>query len=971
MGKWHIDWRLLPTHRRAVARRILARYRAGERNFQGVDLRGVVLSGQCLCKADFSHADIRGADFAGADLRGAQLRQAQAGVRTVWQWLAGGLAIALGAMIGFLSTRIAVLIFSADTSEFISGLISLAILGLYCGMVLQFSLLKGTTITLLSTATIGMLVGILSVGLNNVDLGFTTLYAAEGVVLIIGVVGAACLLLAVTQALTLSNRRLASLGAAAGAVSVPTLMSGPIADNLDIRGTLLTIAIAISIVQFTQRLAQQTLAGDPRHQLIRAFVVAVVAVRGTRFQEANLTQVDFAAAQLRYADLRAARVDYGRWAGAQGLALVHWGNCPMAHPALQQLLVWRDLKQQSDLSGLNLAAIDLSYLYLRGVNLKGANLIGTNLQGSDLSHANLSLVQGLGANFRQAILTGACVEGWVIDSNTCLADVDCDYVYRLEHPKLGTDDRERYPSSGVFEPGDFTKLFQVVLNTVEMIFRNGIDREAIAQTLEAVKATYDDRIKLRGIEDKGDGFFKLSLGVPEGLDKATLHQEFKSLYQAHLKHIEDRYQAHLVTAQQQVDHYQKTTTELTQILKQLTSGSVSDPEPLSTDDRQVILTFWDGSLAQGYPVTADIRVGALAAPLKFHASLPPAPELVQLYQDWQTLYRQAFGNCSRIHFKDHQDLTNVSYQELHLLAEQLTQMLRSWLESPTFRLIADKLRETFLPDQAIRVFIQTEDIWLRRLPWQAWQFLLDYPKAEIALSGMSLENASRRGYRRRTRVLAVLGNSAGIDVEADQQLLKSLDRSQVDVVFLSEPDRKQFHDTLWNRQGWDVFYFSGHSYSEQDGYSGAMQLNAFDQLAVKDLQFALAEAVEQGLQLAILNSCDGLGLAQELCALKIPQIVVMKEPVPDLVAQHFLAYLLQALAADKSLCVAIREARQQLSSLEDQYPFASWLPTLFQTTTQAIAPRLTSTLETSANDGCREASAEKKVEPPGPWRLES
>jgi hypothetical protein len=217
---------------------------------------------------------------------------------------------------------------------------------------------------------------------------------------------------------------------------------------------------------------------------------------------------------------------------------------------------------------------------------------------------------------------------------------------------------------------------------------------------------------------------------------------------------------------------------------------------------------------------------------------------------------------------------------------------------------------------------------------------------------MSLENASRRGYRRRrTRVLAVLGNSAGIDVEADHQLLKSLDRSQVDVVFLSEPDRKQFHDTLWDRQGWDVFYFSGHSYSERDGYSGAMQLNAFDQLAVKDLQFALAEAVEQGLQLAILNSCDGLGLAQELCALKIPQIVVMKEPVPDLVAQHFLAYLLQALAADKSLCVAIREARQQLSSLEDQYPFASWLPTLFQTTTHAIAPRLTSMLENSADEG--------------------
>ena len=941
MGKWYVYRRLLSPHRMAGANRVLELYRAGERNFQGQDLRGVVLQGQCLCDADFSQADIRGADFSGADLSRARFRQAQAGVGTSWQWLARGLAIVLGLMTGFLSTRITALLISSDVSTPGAGIISIMVLALCCGMVYRLSLLKGITITLLSAALIGMSAGISTIVSKHIGLGFTTLHFAEEVVLTIGVVSVLSLLSTVTQVLVTHNSYLTSLGATVGAISVPLMMSGPVADNLDFRGTFLAILIAIVIVQFCCRLAKQVIAGEAQHSLMRSFMVTVTATLGTRFQDANLATVDFSEARLYHTDLRAACTDYSRWDRAQGLAFACWGKSSLADSIVQHLMVWRTPEGQFDFSQMNLAGTDLSYINLQGVNLKGANLIRANLQGSDLSDANLTLVQGLGTNFRQATLTGACVQGWAIDHDTDLAEVDCQYVYRLEHPRPGTDDRERYPSSGVFEPGDFTRMFHVVLNTVEMIFRNGIDREAIAQTLEQVKATHDDRIRLYGIEDRGDGFFRLSLGIPDGLDKANLHQEFKSIYQTHLKQIEDRYQAHLITAQQQVEHYQRTTTELTHILKQLTSDSRRDTERISTDDRQVILTFWDGSLEQGYPVTADIRVGILTEPLKFHASLPPAPELARLYQEWQTLYRQAFSNCSRIQFKEYQDITNLSYQELNLLAEQLSKGLRSWLDSPTFRLIADKLREKFLPNQEIRVLIQTEDIWLRRLPWQVWQFLSDYPKVEIALSSMSLENVSRNEYNRsQTRVLAVLGNSSGIDIETDQRLLKSLDRSQVDVVFLSEPNRKQFHDTLWDQQGWDVFYFSGHSYSDLDGYSGAMQLNSFDQLAVKDLQFALAKAVEQGLQLAILNSCDGLGLAQEFCALKIPQIVVMKEPVPDQVAQHFLAYLLQALSAEKSLCVAIREARQQLSCLEDQYPFASWLPTLFQTTTQAIAPRL-------------------------------
>ena len=80
------------------------------------------------------------------------------------------------------------------------------------------------------------------------------------------------------------------------------------------------------------------------------------------------------------------------------------------------------------------------------------------------------------------------------------------------------------------------------------------------------------------------------------------------------------------------------------------------------------------------------------------------------------------------------------------------------------------------------------------------------------------------------------------------------------------------------------------------------------------------------MQLAIFNSCDGLGLACELQDLQIPQIIVMREPVPDKVAQEFLKYFLVAFSNGLSIYMSVRTAREKLQGLEDEYPGASWLP---------------------------------------------
>ncbi|NEQ18358.1 MAG: hypothetical protein F6K44_33750 [Moorea sp. SIO3E2] len=62
-----------------------------------------------------------------------------------------------------------------------------------------------------------------------------------------------------------------------------------------------------------------------------------------------------------------------------------------------------------------------------------------------------------------------------------------------------------------------------------------------------------------------------------------------------------------------------------------------------------------------------------------------------------------------------------------------------------------------------------------------------------------------------------------------------------------------------------------HSGTSQEGQRGEIQLNQTERLTIDDMRFALKKAIgrrpryanARGLQLAIFNSCDGLGLASE------------------------------------------------------------------------------------------------------------
>ena len=115
---------------------------------------------------------------------------------------------------------------------------------------------------------------------------------------------------------------------------------------------------------------------------------------------------------------------------------------------------------------------------------------------------------------------------------------------------------------------------------------------------------------------------------------------------------------------------------------------------------------------------------------------------------------------------------------------------------------------------------------------------------------------------KQVRILAILGNSSGIDIETDRKLLKSLPNAEV--IFLVEPSRQELDEWLWHRAGWDILFFAGHSNSQSDGKAGQLDINSTEKITIAQLRNALNRALRSGLQLAIFNSCEGLGAANQL-----------------------------------------------------------------------------------------------------------
>jgi len=352
---------------------------------------------------------------------------------------------------------------------------------------------------------------------------------------------------------------------------------------------------------------------------------------------------------------------------------------------------------------------------------------------------------------------------------------------------------------------------------------------------------------------------------------------------------------------------------------------------------KVVVLKLDGDFEQGFRVTLEIGEDGKLRSVPATGKLPPIPEISQIYESWQYAFR-SLGSRFRLEWEEEEEETDDSVvrfspgvnSSCKNFNDQLKESINDWLDSKDFRPIKNKLLLQLNSSDKVRVIIQTDEKRLWQLPWGIWNFFDDFPNAGVALSTIEhipVKYSVSKAPTDKIRILAILGNHTGINVEADRKELNKL--VDADIEFLDEPERSDF-EALWDKS-WDILYFAGHSKTE--GEEGIINFNKNESLRLGELKDTLRRAIQNGLKLAIFNSCQGLGLAYELASLHIPQVIVMREPVPDRVAQEFLKYFLKAFSNGRPLYTSVRDAQaklRELQRLEERFPGASWLPVICQ-----------------------------------------
>lgn len=378
------------------------------------------------------------------------------GFITGWDWVTRGVLAIAGTMaftIGISSSRSGVLGFAGKWANLWVGVIGFGMV-VYSEQSLQYLLERYTPYVLTGTTNSLIQTWFENTFNPNADeaIYYTTLVIVTGVV---GIV----LLEAVSIALVQPVNTL--LAIAIGYIWIPIWLGRfGLGESWPRLGGAITTAIAI--IGLGMYVGWQALAGDRRYGFANQAVVAFTSkwLRGTRFQDANLMDANFAGATVSYANFSNTTLTRVSWFQAKALDLAHFAENPLKSKPVQDLAT-TGRGQGMVLDRLSLPGIDLAGADLARASLIDTDLREANLQDADLSGAKLCHTQLDRADLTGACLTGAVIQCWQITAATKLDGVECDYFYtRLPTPDNPDPGRQPEDNQRVFEPGDFADFIQ-------------------------------------------------------------------------------------------------------------------------------------------------------------------------------------------------------------------------------------------------------------------------------------------------------------------------------------------------------------------------------------------------------------------------------------------------------------------------------------------------------------------------------
>ena len=271
--------------------------------------------------------------------------------------------------------------------------------------------------------------------------------------------------------------------------------------------------------------------------------------RSVNFSSADLSETELSRTNLLNAELYAADLSRSNLYAAS-----------LIESDLREARLYRANLEGACLNRADLRFSDFSRSCLVEASLAGANLTEADFYQCDLSKASLSRTHALRTNFARSTFTGAYLQDWNINCDTDLDGVICDYVL------LSSDSQGRRPRQGTFMPDEFSALFQKALDTVDLIFKDGIDWQAFFQSFQELRGRYSDQdLNIQAIEKKGGGAFVIRLEVPPELEKSSIESDIKALYESKLVLLEHRYRAELNAKNSEISAYKEQSTNMVKI----------------------------------------------------------------------------------------------------------------------------------------------------------------------------------------------------------------------------------------------------------------------------------------------------------------------------------------------------------------------------------------------------------------------
>jgi hypothetical protein len=350
--------------------------------------------------------------------------------------------------------------------------------------------------------------------------------------------------------------------------------------------------------------------------------------------------------------------------------------------------------------------------------------------------------------------------------------------------------------------------------------------------------------------------------------------------------------------------------------------------------KEIIIRLGDGTIQDGFNhVNVELK-SANTTQWEDRSKLAPNPELQQLLNHWQVIYPAAIQTLSpgltQSPVFDTDTITNVSSQDLVELNYNFRTAINHWLNLGEFRKIDRRLRTDLNVADRIVVIVVSEQLQIWRLPWHFWDLFDDYHHAVEVFCKPRFTDVSQIKPQPNGKVdiLTLAGRDPQLNLNTD--FLKALPKASIQT--LETTSAFDLAEKLNQDTPWDIFIFNGHgnTIDHRSGQDGVIYLDNDCPIEISRLKLEIQKAVERGLQIAIFNCCNGLGLAQQLSDIHIPYLIVMREIIPNQCAQDFLKQVLTRYSQGNSFPAAFKQARQSLRLSSGGFAqFADWLPILF------------------------------------------